>query len=262
MRERLELKDKNASYMHSLSSNYYNFGLSLDIIMSGKDRQLSFILPPVPQVEDFIMLNVFKNIKEGGKKLEPSEGKILTSFEIDLSRFADTIIKIQSFIEDINSNKDIFSDTRLDFDKKEVNKLWHFDFLVYFSSLLGNNNFRQNLGAFLKNFSKDQKFYDLTQVDSKLFNRFVKTLDEGKDPLKDKLLFKSLIIPIERGIGYYNIFSVYIKAAKIIKYGDMDFYKKLDDLDSAVSKKTSAMSMAWSMREQKKFESKQKRDAK
>lgn len=260
--ELLELKDKNASYMHGLSSNYYNFGLSLDIIMSGKDRQLSFILPPVPQVEDFIMLNAFKNIKEGGKKLEPSEGKILTSFEIDLSRFADTIIKIQSFIEDINSNKDIFSDTRLDFDKKEVNKLGHFDFLVYFSSLLGDNNFRQNLGAFLKNFSKDQKFYDLTQVDSKLFNRFVKTLDEGKDPLKDKLLFKSLIIPIERGIGYYNIFSVYIKAARVIKYGDTDFYKKLDDLDSAVSKKTSAMSMAWSMREQKKFEAKQKSEQK
>ena len=114
----------------------------------------------------------------------------------------------------------------------------------------------------MKNFSKDQKFYDLTQVDSKLFNRFVKTLEEGKDPLKDKLLFKSLIIPIERGIGYYNIFSVYIKAAKIIKYGDTDFYKKLDDLDSAVSKKTSAMSIAWSMREQKKFEAKQKSEQK
>ena len=42
----------------------------------------------------------------------------------------------------------------------------------------------------------------------------------------------------------------------------MDFYKKLDDLDKAVSKKTSEMSMAWSMREQKKFEAKQKRDAK
>ena len=49
---------------------------------------------------------------------------------------------------------------------------------------------------------------------------------------------------------------------KIIKYGDTDFYKKLDDLDSAVSKKTSAMSIAWSMREQKKFEAKQKSEQK
>jgi len=265
MYELLELKDKNASYMHTLSSNYYNFGLSLDIIMSGKGGQLTFMLPPVPQIEDFIMSETFKNIKEKGLKLEPSEGKILTSFEVDLSRFADTLFKIQSFIEDINSSKDVFSDARLDFDKKEVNKLyklWHFDFLIHFSSLLGDDSFRKNLERFLKNFSKDQKFYDLTQVDSKLFNRFVKTLDEDKDPLKDKLLFKSLIVPIERGIGYYNIFSVYIKAAKIIRYGDVDFYKKLDDVENAVSKKTHEMSMARSMRELKKLEAKQKRDQK
>lgn len=262
MYELLELKDKNASYMHSLSSNYYNFGLSLDIVMSGKDRQLTFMLPPVPQIEDFIMAETFRNIREKGLKLESSEGKILTSFEIDLSRFADTLIKIQSFIEDINSDKDVFSDSKLDFDKAEVNKLWHFDFLIQFSYILGDDSFRRNLENFLKSFSKNQKFYDLTQVNSELFNRFVKTLEQNKDPLKDKLLFKSLIVPIEKGIGYYNIFSVYIKAAKIIKYGDMDFYKKLDDLDKAVSKKTSEMSMAWSMREQKKFEAKQKRDAK
>jgi len=260
--ELLDLKDKNAIYMHTLSSNYYNFGLSLDIIMSGKDEQLTFMLPPVPQIEDFIMANAFKNIKENDIKLEPAEGKILTSFEVDLSRFADTLIKIQSFIEDINSSKDVFSDARLDFDKKEVNKLWHFDFLIHFSSLLGDYSFRKNLERFLKNFSKDQKFYDLTQVDPKLFNRFEKTLDEDKDPLKDKLLFKNLIVPIERGIGYYNIFSVYIKAAKIIRYGDVDFYKKLDDVENAVSKKTSEMSMAWSMRELKKLEAKQKRDQK
>ena len=262
MYELLELKDKNASYMHSLSSNYYNFGLSLDIIMSGKDRQLSFILPPVPQVENFIMLNVFKNIKEGGIKLKPSEGKILTSFEIDLSRFADTLIKIQSFIEDINSNKDIFSDTRLDFDKKEVNKLWHFDFLVYFSSLLGDNNFRQNLGAFLKNFSKDQKFYDLTKVDPHLFNRFIKMVNEGKDPLKDGLLFKSLIHRAKVGIGYDNIFSAYIKAAKIARYGDVEFYERLDDLEHRVDEKINEMLMGLSKRELKKLEAKQKRDTK
>ncbi|MEM0143641.1 MAG: hypothetical protein QXL94_06790 [Candidatus Parvarchaeum sp.] len=260
--ELLDFKDKNASYVHSLSSNYYNFGLSFDIVMSGKGRQLSFILPPIPQVETFIMQNVFKKIKEGGIKLEQSEGKILTSFEIDLSQFADTLIKIQSFIEDINSNKDIFSDIRLDFDKKEVNKLWHFDFLIHFSSLLGDNNFRQNLGAFLKNFSKDQKFYDLTQVDPKLFNRFVKALDAGKDPLKDKLLFKSLIVPIERGIGYYNIFDTYIKAIKIIRYGDIEFYETLSNLENKIWEKINRMSTDWSMREQRKFETKQKRDAK
>ena len=146
------------------------------------DRQLTFMLPPVPQIEDFIMAETFRNIREKGLKLESSEGKILTSFEIDLSRFADTLIKIQSFIEDINSDKDVFSDSKLDFDKAEVNKLWHFDFLIQFSYILGDDSFRRNLENFLKSFSKNQKFYDLTQVNSELFNRFVKTLEQNKDP--------------------------------------------------------------------------------
>lgn len=257
-----ELKDNNASYIHSWSGNYYVFGSSFDLAISSKAKNLSPILPSVYTIEEFIMLNAFKNIKEKGIKLEPSEGKILISFEIDFSLFTSTLVKIQSFIEDIDSNKDIFSDTRLDFDKKEVNKLWHLDFLVRFSSLLGDDTFIKNLRMFLANFSKGQKFYDLTKVDPHLFNRFIKMVNEGKDPLKDRLLFKSLIHRAKVGIGYDNIFSTYIKAAKIARYGDVEFYERLDGLEHRVDEKINEMLMGLSKRELKKLEAKQKRDAK
>lgn len=260
--ELLELKDKNAGYVHSLSSNYYSFGLSHDGVMSGKDRQLTFVLPPIPQIENFIMAEAFKQIKEKGLKIVPSEGKILLSFEIDFTQFAETLIKIQSFIEDINSGKDIFSDNRLDFDKGEVNRLWHFDFLIGFSSFLADDNFDKNLKGFLNKFSKDQKFYDLTQVDSKLFERFMTCFKQDKSPMNDKVLFKQLLTSIEKGIGYNNLFSQYVKAAKIIRYGDINFYEKLDNFEIALSKKANEMSMAWTMREQKKLENKQKGELK
>jgi hypothetical protein len=128
--------------------------------------------------------------------------------------------------------------------------------------LLGDEKYLDNLKSYLKNFSKDQKFYELTKVDPKLFKIFLDYIAKDKDPIKDSTLFKTLIVPVEKGIGYYNYFSRYIRGAKMINYGNAEFYKKLDEFEKRLSEKTRKMSMEWAFKEQKKIEAKQKGEQK
>jgi hypothetical protein len=257
--ELFELKDKNSGYFHSIGYKYASFGLSEDIVIGrATDNKLSnFDIPAIPEIEDFIMLATFKKIREGSIKPEYDDHKLLLSFEIDFAQLTRQIMALQVFIEDINTGQDVFSDKRLGL-QEQTDKLWLFNLFINYSVLLGDEKYKDKLTIFLKNFSNSQQFYDITQVDSKLFKSFMKCVEQDKSPLKDKKLFNSLIIPVERGIGYYNLFVRYVAAAKIIKYGNKEFDEKLDELNAEVSKKTSEMSMSWAIKEQKKFEAKQK----
>lgn len=261
--ELFDLKDKNSGYVHSLSYNYASFGLSEDIVMgrATENKLPNFDIPPIPEIENFIMLETFKKIRENNIKPQFSDYKLLLSFEFDFAQLTAQIIGLQVFIEDINTGQDVFSDKRLVL-WEQTDKLWLFDFFINYSVLLGDEKYRKNLTIFLKNFSKDHKFNELTQVDPKLFEKFMNCFKQGKDPVNDSVLFKKLIVPVEKGIGYYNYFSRYVKGARIIRFGDVDFYKKLNEFEERLSKKTSQMSMEWATREQKKLEAKQKRDAK
>ena len=261
--ELFDLQDKNSGYAHSLSYKYALFGLSQDIVMgrATENKLPNFDIPAIPEIEDFIMLETFRRIRENKIKPQPSDYKLLLSFEFDFAQFTAQVIELQAFIEDINTGQDVFTDKRLRL-WEHTDNVWLFNFLTNYSILLGDEKYKKNLTSFIKNFSKDQKFYELTQVDLKLFARFMGCFKQGKDPINDPVLFKKLIIPVEKGIGFYNFFSRYVEGARITKFGDIGFYNKLNEFEERLSKKTSQMSMAWSMREQKKFEAKQKSDQK
>ena len=155
------------------------------------------------------MLETFRRIKENKIKPQPSDYKLLLSFEFDFAQFTAQVIELQAFIEDINTGQDVFTDKRLRL-WEHIDNVWLFNFLTNYSILLGDEKYKKNLTSFIKNFSKDQKFYELTQVDLKLFARFMGCFKQGKDPINDPVLFKKLIIPVEKGIGFYNFFSRFI----------------------------------------------------
>jgi len=261
--ELFDLRAKNAGYFHSISTQYALFGLSEDIVMgrATENKISNFDIPPLQDIENFIMLEIFRKIKEDNIKPDINDSKLLVSFEFDFAQLAKQIIQMQMFIEDINSGRDIFADKRLIL-WEQVDKLWIFDFFINYSVLLGDEKYLENLKSYLKNFSKEQKFYELTQVDSKLFKRFLDYIAKDKDPIKDSVLFKTLIVPVEKGIGYYNYFSRYIKGAKMINYRNAEFYKKLDEFEKRLSEKTRKMAMEWAFKEQKKIEAKQKGEPK
>ncbi len=224
--ELLDLRDKNAGYVHSLSSNYPNFGLSFDIIMSGKDRQLISMLPPVPQIEDFIMAETFRNIKEKGVKIEPSDGKILLSFEIDFEKFSKELIGIQIFIEDIKAGKDVFTDERL-YLSTTPNKLWVFDYLINYSLLFGDQTFEAHLANYLQKLSDKTNFTaTFGEVDFEFVDKFVMLIMSNKEPLDNKRMLKKLIIK-GQGTNVELPLFAYIKVAKILNFGKSEIYSKL-----------------------------------
>ena len=227
--ELLDLRDKNASYTHTLSSNYYNFGLSLDSIMSGKGGQLTFMLPPVPEIEDFIMSEIFKNIKEKDLKPESSEGKILLSFEIDFEKFTGELIRIQTFIEDIKTDKDVFSDERLYLSTtpNRLNRLWVLDHLINYSLFFGDQTFRTHLTNYLQNLSNKTNFTaTFGEVDFEFVEKFVKLIMDNKEPLDDKRMLKRLIIK-GWGTSVELPLFTYIKVAKVLNFGKDKVYPKL-----------------------------------
>ncbi|MDE1825342.1 MAG: hypothetical protein KGH61_01700 [Candidatus Micrarchaeota archaeon] len=261
--ELFDLQDKNSSYVHSLSYGYASFGLSEDIVMgrATEGKLPNFDIPAIPEIEDFIMLETFRKIRENKIKPQLSDYKLLLSFEFDFAQLTARVIELQAFIEDINTGQDVFTDKRLRLLGHNDN-IWLFNFLVNYSVFFGDEAYRKNLTAFLKNLSKDKKFYELTQVNPELFTRFMGGFKQGKDPINDKVLFKKLIVPVEKGVGFYNHFSRYIEGARIIKFGDEKFNKKLDEFTNNLSKKISHMSMEWAERDRKEFESKQKGEQK
>ena len=97
LRELLDLQDKGSGYMHSLSSRYASFGLSEDIVMGrGTGKPLDLVMPSLPQIEDFIMGTMFKNIESSNTKIEPSTGKFVMSFEFDFEQLSKELIRLQN----------------------------------------------------------------------------------------------------------------------------------------------------------------------
>lgn len=83
--------------MHSLSNKYNDFGLSEDVVLGrGKSTQLTLLMPPLPKIEDFIMQELFKSIKSKSEKIEPATGKFLISFEFDLEKLSNAVIRLQN----------------------------------------------------------------------------------------------------------------------------------------------------------------------
>lgn len=261
--ELLELKDKKVGYFHSASANYYGFGLSEDFVhrASSNNKLPNIDIASIPDMEDFFMSKIFKEIREKGIKVEPNDEKIILSFELDFAELTSQLIVIQMFMDDLNSGKDVFLDDRL-FLKEASNYLWRLDMFARYSFLMGDDKFRSILKKVLKKFTSDPRFHEIANVDVKLFHKFLKCINEGENPLNDRILFKNLIVPIEKGIGYYNVFKRYVIAAKILNFGDDDFEITLDQIDAKVGETISKMSMEWANKEQKKLEDKQKGDKK
>lgn len=224
--ELLELKDKKAGYMHSPSNNYYSFGLSVDIVMSGKDKQLSLMLPTSTQIENYLMSLIFNNIKTKNLKIEPSDGKIILSYEIDFDKLANELISIQSFIEDINSDKDVFSDNSL-YLSTTPNRLWVFDYLISCTQFFGDDKFRVNLVKYVKKLADAPTFTKtFGTVDFNFVERLTKSIISGKEPLENKNMLKKLIVKGEGNNVDMPLFA-YIKVAKIKNFDKESVFAKL-----------------------------------
>lgn len=97
LHELLDLQGSGAGYAHSLSSEYSLFGLSNDLILPHGDvGNLSLLIPPTPQIEDFIMEEIFKTIQTQKIKILPSKGKLILSFEFDFEKLSKTLIELQN----------------------------------------------------------------------------------------------------------------------------------------------------------------------
>lgn len=245
-----EYKINKGLYWHGVDSlGLFDFGFSghtasdKNIPNDTNYKNFLFNLTKKVEYQTFeLIVDSLKNNKIALNELQES-GAIL-AVELDWNKFARAIRQTQSFIEDINSNKDIFSDSRQDFNKLE-DKLTYLLFLTRFSLIFGNDNFKKRLRTFIKEFSQSYKFYEITMVNPKLFEEFINYIKRGKNPLNYEHMLKVLLpqkeIATKTGdmvvTGYVDIADTYIKAARLCKYEDPEFITNLKKFEVAKNKR-------------------------
>ncbi len=262
-----ELRKAHAMYRHGTDPlGLYNFGVYTDSIFD-KNTPPNYLPADLDKnIAEYTFGRVTQNFRDNKITIKDlSESRTVLALEIDWHAFARSLRMIQSFITCIKTGKDIFSDSVIDFNRERFDlpenekikdiqqieglKLYRLDFLIEFSTRFADSAFRRKLKAYLKRFSSTLKFYEITGVDPKLFNRVVEKIGhgEGKRLLASKTITKTLFPKI--GGHLTDLFDRYIKAARIFKYGDADFISKLNEFEEDKNKKWEMLSLAEAARQ-------------
>jgi DNA-binding HxlR family transcriptional regulator len=149
-------------------------------------------------------------------------------YQIDeLKRLFSNFNKIQNFVEDINTGKNVFSDKIIGL-KFTENKLWQFESIVKYSKFLGDDKFRERLSKYMKRFVNKKQFRKrFGKIDMDFVGKLSNSIKLDADPLDDKGLFTKLITK-GRGTDVDLPIFIYIKAAKVLMFNEEEFYSKLD----------------------------------
>ncbi|MEM3431655.1 MAG: hypothetical protein QW783_03885 [Candidatus Micrarchaeia archaeon] len=214
---------------NSISSYLNTILLIIRNIISKEAKNSTLLIPNVPEFNNFITENVFKNVKEGNLNVESSDGKIMLSFEFDLKRMSSFFNETKIFIEDIKEGLDVLNDDRIDIMKiqKEdrasvINKL----ILNSLYFVTDDKNFNEKLVKFSQSFNDNKKVKDIFGGDFKILNRIIDDIKRDKDPLEDKKISNQLII--KKGNVTYFPISNYLELAMLINVDNKVIWDKIN----------------------------------
>ena len=232
------LRENKASYVHSLTFPF----MSMDVIMLYKedknkssDRDHFSLIPNIPEFQDFIIEQIFKNVKESNLKVESSDSKFLISFEFDFNSLSKFFNQIKIFIDDIKANRDVLTDDKLgDIGVGTKNRLFILSVLIsnsnYFTTV--DKEFNENLIKYLQSFDNKEKTENLFGLNYKILNQLTEDIKKGIDPLKDKKISNDLII--KDGNVTHFLIKDYLQLAMFINFGNKPIYNLIEKYQNSL----------------------------